>query len=277
MPAARIAEILEFCRAERSIAPRLGCRKLWLLYTWEHEHVSRRAFEDILSANGLSLRMSRRRTRTTFSGHKLHVYPNLVYNIVPERPCQVWVADITYIRLHDPDGSTRFCYLSIIMDAYSRYIMGYYVGLSLETIHSLVALNIALENSRRLKLDTTKLIHHSDRGVQYASEEYVRTLKAQNILISMTESGNPKDNPQAERINSTVKNELLHGLTFSSINDVMSQLPARIDYYNTRRPHMSLDDRTPVQAITMSGEIRKQWHSYRDEAIARQKDMPQAK
>lgn len=156
------------------------------------------------------------------------------------------------------------------MDAYSRYILGYYIGSSLETIHSLVALNIALENSHRLNLDITGLIHHSDRGVQYASEEYVKVLKDNQILISMTESGNPTDNPQAERINSTVKNELLHGLTFGSIND-MHKLPKRIEYYNTRRPHMSLDNLTPAQAISMNGRIRKRWHSYRDEAIDNQK------
>ena len=197
------------------------------------------------------------------------VYPNLVYSTVPERPCQIWVADITYIRLSNPDGTSRFCYMSTVMDAYSRYILGYYVGRTLETVYSVIALNIALETSHRLRLDTTGLIHHSDRGSQYASEEYVKILKDNHILISMTESGNPTDNPQAERINSTVRNELLHGLTFRDIADVMSQLPQRIEYYNTRRPHMSLDNLTPAQAISRCGHIKKRWHSYRDDAIAR--------
>lgn len=86
----------------------------------------------------------------------------------------------------------------------------------------------------------------------------------------MTENGNPTDNAQAERINSTVKNELLHGMTFGSIKDVNRRLPERIEYYNRRRPHMSLDYQTPEQAIRHSGEIRKRWHSYRDQAIARE-------
>ena len=230
----------------------------------------RRPFEDILASNNLMLRISRRRTRTTDSSHGLPVYPNLVYSVVPERPCQIWVADITYIRLHNADGTSRFCYMSIVMDAYSRYILGYYVGVGLDTVYSLVALNLALENSRRLGLDIEGLIHHSDRGVQYASADYVKVLKDSHILISMTENGNPTDNAQAERINSTVKNELLHGMTFGCIKEVNSRLPERIEYYNRRRPHMSLDYQTPEQVIRRSGEIRKRWHSYRDQAIARE-------
>lgn len=261
------AGILEFCRAERSLDPRIGCRKLWAIYNSEFDHVGRRVFESVLSDNGLCVRTARRRTRTTDSRHKLPVYPNLVYRTVPERPCQVWVADITYIRLNNPDGSTRFCYLSIVMDAYSRYILGHYVGTTLDTVYSLVALNIALETCHRLRLDTSRTIHHSDRGVQYASADYVGTLKANGIRISMTESDNPTDNAQAERVNSTIKNELLYGLSFSDINGVANALRDRIDYYNTRRPHMSLGGSTPAQALTRSGRIKKQWRSYRDEAI----------
>lgn len=262
-----VAEITEFCRAERSVDPRIGCRKLWLVYGREHGGVSRRTFEEILAANGLLLRRARRRVRTTDSAHGLPLYPNLVYSIIPVRPCQIWVADITYIRLHAADGSTRFCYLSTVMDAYSRYIMGYYVGRTLETVHSLVALNLALEACHRLGLSLTGLIHHSDHGVQYASEEYVKTLNDNHILISMTETGDPRDNPQAERINSTIKNELLHGLAFGNIRDVMRELPPKIEYYNNRRPHMSLDNMTPAQALRRSGEIPKKWRSYRDMAI----------
>lgn len=265
-----VAEITEFCRAERSVDPRIGCRKLWLVYRGEHGSASRRTFEEILAANGLLLRITRRRIRTTDSAHGLPLYPNLVYSVIPVRPCQIWVADITYIRLHNADGSTRFCYLSTVMDAYSRYIMGYYVGRTLETVHSLVALNLALKTSHRLGLSLTGLIHHSDRGVQYASEDYVKVLNENHILISMTETGNPRDNPQAERINSTIKNELLHGLVFGSISDVMRELPPKIEYYNTRRPHMSLDNMPPAQALCRIGEIPKKWMSYRDLAIEAQ-------
>lgn len=249
----------------------LGCRKPWILYKNEQEYISRRTFESILSANGLMLRIPRRTTRTTFSGHGLRLYPNLVYSLIPGRPCEVWVADITYIRLYNADGTTRFCYLSIVTDAYSRYMMGYYVGLTLETVYSLVALNLALETGRRLGLDITGLIHHSDRGVQYASEDYVKVLKTNRISISMTEDSNPTDNSRAERINSTVKNELLHGLKFHDIQEVRDILPDKIAYYNNRRPHMCLGGITPAEALSKTGELKKQWRSHRDEAIAREK------
>lgn len=265
-----VAEIIVFTATQRDLDPRIGCRKLWHKYTCEERAISRRLFEDILAANSLMLRMSRKKTRTTDSTHGLPVYPNLIYSVIPDHPCQIWVSDITYVPLVNADGTTRFCYLSIVMDAYSRYILGYYVGHTLETIYSIIALNKALETCHRLRLDTTGLIHHSDRGVQYASKDYVKTLEINKIGISMTENGNPKDNPQAERINSTVKNELLHGLTFTSINDVMERLPRRIDYYNTQRPHMSLDYMTPLQALRHQGEIKKRWHSYRDAAIAKE-------
>lgn len=266
-PCVTVAEVLTFCYAHRSVDPGIGCRKLWYMYMRDAGCISRRAFEGILADNGLMLRLRRRRTRTTDSTHGLPVYPNLVYSVIPERPCQIWVADITYIRLVNADGSTRFCYMSIVMDAYSRYILGYYVGMTLSSAYSIVALNIALDRSHRLGLDIRGLIHHSDRGVQYASEEYVNILKSNNILISMTENGNPTDNPQAERINSTVKNELLRGLSFTCINDITELLPSRIEYYNTKRPHMSLDNLTPFEALSHSGRMKKKWHSYRDEAI----------
>lgn len=259
--------IVEYCRAERSYDPRIGCRKLWMMYLMEHQHVSRGIFEDVLSSYGLMLKNRRRGVRTTNSMHGLPTYPNLVYSIIPQKSCEIWVADITYVPLINVDGTTRFCYLSIVQDAYSRYIMGYYVGRTLETIYSTIALAMAFETATTLRLDIEGLIHHSDRGVQYASADYVNILLANNIKISMTENGNPKDNPQAERINSTIKNELLSGLRFETIEQVNDALNIRIPYYNNRRPHMSLSYLTPAQAIYLQGVLDKKWHSYRDIAI----------
>ena len=158
-----------------------------------------------------------------------------------------------------------FAYLSIILDAYTEEIIGWSLGDTLETCHPVEALQMAL---RRLEhVEMVDLIHHSDRGCQYASYQYTELLKAYGIKISMTESGNPKDNPQAERINNTVKNELLKGLVYHSIEDLYNDLVAKIDFYNTRRPHMSIDMMTPAQAAFCKGEIKKRWHSYRDAAI----------
>ena len=268
LPHEKEIEIVAFCQAERDIDPHIGCRKLWLIFRKESGTVSRRVFEDVVRAYGMMLKIRVRRTRTTNSIHGLPLYPNLVYTTVPQRPCQVWVSDITYIPLSNPDGTTRFCYLSIIMDAYSRYILGYYVGRTLEAVYSTIALNMALETSARLKLDLSDLTHHSDRGIQYASAEYVKILNDNHIHISMTESGNPKDNPQAERINSTVKNELIKGMTFSSIDHIQRTLDHKIAYYNNRRPHMSLDNLTPREALGCSGMLKKHWYSYRDKAIS---------
>ena len=246
LPHEKEIEIAVFCHAERELDPGIGCRKLWSIFIRESWPVSRRVFEDVVRAYGMMLKIKVRRMRTTNSLHGLPVYPNLVYSTVPHRPCQIWVSDITYMSLRNADGSTRFCFISIVMDAYSRYVLGYYVGRTLETVYSTIALTMALETSVRLRLDISGLIHHSDRGVQYASLEYVKVLKENHIQISMTENGNPKDNPQAERINSTVKNELIKNMEFTSIEQVQRALDEKIPYYNNRRPHMSLEGLTPM-------------------------------
>lgn len=262
-------KIVFFATNERKLDSKIGCRKMWMIYNSENQYVSRRVFEAVLAYYGLKLRRKTLSVRTTNSMHGLPTYPNLVYSVIPDHPCHIWVADITYVRLTNADGSSRFCYLSIVMDAYSRYILGYYVGRTLETIYTSVALNMALDTSSRLHLDNKGLIHHSDRGVQYASAEYIKILNAHHIGISMTEDSNPKDNSLAERINSTVKNELLAGMCFNSIEELMNVLPDKIDYYNKRRPHMSLNNMTPERALSSTGEIKKRWRSYRDEAILR--------
>lgn len=156
----------------------------------------------------------------------------------------------------------------MIMDAYSHELVGWAVGSTLETQYPCQALKMAL---RRLDgMDegyTGELIHHSDRGVQYASKEYVRLLESRHIKISMTENGDPKENAMAERINATIKNELLKGLRFTCIDEVRAALEIAVSFYNTQRPHMSIDMMTPQQAARCNGEIRKWWRSYRDEAI----------
>ena len=109
--------------------------------------------------------------------------------------------------------------------------------------------------------DLSQLIHHSDRGVQYASYQYTGLLKQYNIQISMTETGNPKDNAVAERVNNTIKNELLKGMSFTSISEVLVAVKAAIRFYNEERPHLSLDGLTPREAAKKRGEIDKRWIS----------------
>ena len=157
------------------------------------------------------------------------------------------------------ENSYRFCYLSLITDAYSKEIVGWCVGETLETENAMKALDMALS---RIEGQSCKdLIHHSDRGVQYASFAYVEKLLSRDIQISMTESGDPKDNAVAERINGIIKNELLKDIAFFSIEEVRTTVEKAIDFYNNERPHMSLDWLTPSEAAKMEGPIEKKWHT----------------
>lgn len=262
-------DVVSFVLAVRSLIGGIGGRKLWLMYCRDHGRIGRDHFEAILDRCGLKLRRKRRRTRTTDSRHGLPVHPNLVYDKVPTRPDEVWVSDITYVPVHNTDGSVRFCYLSIVMDAYTRQILGYSIGPDLSATYPLLALQMAMCRRLKQKRSLDGIIHHSDRGVQYASAEYVACLRRHGMLVSMTESGNPKDNPQAERINGTVKNELLSGLTLGGLSEAREALPGRIDFYNRLRPHMSLDMMTPDEADQHTGPQCKRWVSYRDLAIAK--------
>ena len=253
----------------REIDPGLGGMKIWHLYEQEQGmvyHIGRDKFEDIIDAYNLKVRKRKRIcTRTTNSNHDLPLYPNLVKDTIPARPNQLWVGDITYIPIWVSEHRYVFAYLSIILDAYTEEIIGWSLGDTLETCYPVEALKMALKRLGGKK--AVDLTHHSDRGSQYASIDYTDILKANEVKISMTESGDPKDNPQAERINNTVKNELLKGLVYHSIDDLRRDLYTKIDFYNNRRPHMSIDMMTPAQATLCEGSIKKRWHSYREEAI----------
>ena len=133
----------------------------------------------------------------------------------------------------------------MILDAYSEEIVGWSVGPTLDTDYPMAALRMAL---KRIDGQEVNLIHHSDRGCQYASREYVNMLREHGIQVSMTESGDPKDNAQAERINNTMKNELLKGKVFRSIEEVIAAVALAVDFYNNRRPHMSIGMMTPTEA-----------------------------
>jgi transposase InsO family protein len=155
----------------------------------------------------------------------------------------------------------------MLLDGYTEEIIGWKVGPTLDKEYPIAALRMVFRRIEDIPADALKLIHHSDRGVQYASSLYVQLLKQNGIAISMTESGNPKDNPQAERVNNTIKNELLMGKVFTSIHQVIDTVGLAVRFYNEERPHMSIDMMTPNQASQCSGEIRKLWISYRERHI----------
>ena len=262
--------VVQFVREIREKDPQMGSDNLWHMYRCrfnDEYRVGRDVFRSILHEHGLNINRRQRAPRTTDSRHTLPTYPNLVKNVIPNRPNQIWVSDITYIPIEDPTARLgyRFCFLTLIMDAYSKRILGHHVGPTLEAEYSIKALKMAQETLPEGFADT--LIHHSDRGCQYACADYISQLTSHHITPSMTESGNPKDNAMAERVNNTVKNELLYGKTFTSLRQVKAAVDQAILFYNGERPHSSIDWHTPDEAHQMEGEMKRHWHSWREDAI----------
>lgn len=252
------SEILcQLIEKQRKLMPKIGGRKLLRLIEPglpEELRMGRDSFFDFLRERGFLVRKARNRVRTTYSNHWMHKYPNLIKDFTPTGPHQLWVGDITYILTSD-----GFVYLSLITDAYSRKIIGWALGDTLEAIHSIIALNMAIE---QLPRGIKKVFHHSDRGVQYCSNEYVKILKKRHFQISMTESGDPRDNAIAERVNGILKDEWLNQMKFSSIGQVSRELCEVIRIYNEKRPHSSLGMMTPKEAHNQSGELKKHWKNY---------------
>ena len=249
--------ILQLVSKIRKRKPRCGGRKLFIelkkdfiLHTIK---IGRDAFFDILRKQGLLIRKRRIRIITTMSFHWLRKYPNLIRDLKPTLANQLWVSDITYI-----ETATGVVYLSLITDGYSRKIVGWYLSSDLKSYGSIKALEMALSNEQLTK----DLIHHSDRGVQYCSENYVLKLKENNILISMTENGDPRENAIAERVNGILKDEWLNDLVLSNIEVAREEIKEIIYIYNTERLHMSLDYSTPEQAHQKQGEIKRRWKTY---------------
>ncbi|MBC7960699.1 MAG: IS3 family transposase [Vallitaleaceae bacterium] len=221
--------------------------------------MGRDKFFDLLRDNHLLIRPKRHRTKTTCSYHHFRKYANLIQNIVPTSPDQVWVADITYLWLKQQD---KFCYLSIITDLYSRKIVGHCVHDDLSVKGCMEALQQAIK--ARQNNTPFSLTHHSDRGVQYCCHAYVRMLKKHKINISMTQSGDPLENPVAERINKTIKEEftLDRQINFCNLATAKNEIRKFIEFYNRQRPHRSVQWLTPNEAHQRTGELKRAWKSY---------------
>jgi transposase InsO family protein len=253
------AELLlaEVCRI-RSEQPRLGSRKLlYMLEGFMHSHgikMGRGAFFDLLRERGMLVQRRKRKVpRTTFSSHPYYKYANLVQQFIPTSANQLWVSDITYIRLGE-----GFAYLSLVTDAYSRKIVGFNLCELISAKGCIAALKMALkQNPDR----SSKLIHHSDRGVQYCSNKYVELLQQNRIAISMTQSGDPRDNALAERVNGILKDELLEK-RYEHYRTARLGVADAIHIYNDRRPHSSIDMLTPNTAHQHTGELKRRWKKY---------------
>jgi putative transposase len=214
--------------------------------------MGRDAFFDLLRDTGLLVRRKRYRVRTTFSSHRFKKYPDLIRDLVPVRAEQLWVSDITYIRI-----GKDFAYLSLITDAYSRKIIGFCLSHDLSTDSCLSALRMALAT----RLTDQPLIHHSDRGTQYCSRNYTELLQKKGISISMTQSGNPRDNAIAERVNGILKMELLKE-NYNNLNEAYRDVKLAVNTYNKLRPHSSLDMLTPENAHQRTGLLKRRWRNY---------------
>jgi transposase InsO family protein len=240
---------------------RMGTRKLYeKLQPFMLEHqikMGRDGLFDLLSSNSMLVRKRKRYIHTTQSHHWLKKYPNLIRDFIPAAPNQLWVSDITYWKI---DG--RHVYISFITDAYSHKVVGYHVAPTLETVESVQALKMALSGFLGKPESVINLIHHSDRGVQYCSHEYVKLLQENHIQISMTENGDPLENAIAERLNGILKDEYLLDSGVKSIEEAKKALARSVYLYNEDRPHMSIGYNYPSQVHEQSLKFDKLWKNY---------------
>ena len=222
------------CRIEEIILefPGYGYRRVTAQLNREGWGVNRKRISALMQAHGLSCRPRKRWVATTDSEHGLKVYPNLLPQQEVTGLDQLWVSDLTYIRL--PQG---FCYLAVVLDAYSRKAIGWELSIWLDAAVAVTALERALESRR----PGPGLVHHSDRGVQYACREYVELLQAAGCEISMSRKGCPRDNAQAESFFRTLKMEEVYIQDYQDVDEARASIEHFIDaVYNRKRLHSSL-------------------------------------
>jgi len=219
--------------------PRYGYRRVTHELHRRGQQVNHKRILALMRREKLLCRPKRRFVRTTNSEHPYRVYPNVAQAMVLSSPDQLWVADITYVRLRQ-----RFAYVAVILDAFSRRVIGWALSEHIDTHLSLTALRMALEQ-RQI---TPGLVHHSDQGVQYASNEYVSILKSKDIAISMSRKGNPYDNAKAESFMKTLKAEEVQLNEYESVHDARCNIEYFIDaIYNHKRLHSALGYVPPVE------------------------------
>lgn len=241
--------VVELVRGERRLQPRIGTRKLRVLLreplVQAGVRLGRDRFFEVLRGQGMLLAPKRSQNPcTTDSYHVLPVFRNLVQGRSLSRPNEVWVADVTYLR-----SDEGFLYLSLLTDKVSRHIVGYHCGDTLEVSGSLAALEMALE---QLPAGAAP-IHHSDRGSQYCSHQYVDRSRDAGLTMSMTETDHCAENALAERMNGILKSEYALDQQFKNKFQVRQAVAQAIHLYGTRRPHTALGYRFPAQ---VHGEIR---------------------
>lgn len=254
--------LLKKVRRIRQEMPGLGTRKLHhLTVSYRRKHgikLGRDKMYNLLRRENLLISFRKRRTRTTYSEHSYVRYKNLIEDLKVTAINQLYVSDITYI----PVGN-RFAYLSLITDAYSRKIIGWHLHKSLHAEGALKALKMALQQQKDAATPPHSLIHHSDRGIQYCCHDYVKILKKHEILISMTNTPDPLENPLAERMHRTLKEEFGLERGFPTFELAQEAIARTIFIYNHKYPHGSLGYLTPNQVHNGRKPGKKRWKKYR--------------
>jgi putative transposase len=233
--------IISLVRRERKLQPRIGTRKLLTILKSDFSDggvaIGRDRLFGVLRRFKLLISNRSYRPRTTQSRHGFGFYSNIFKDIVLQRPGQAVVSDITYLRTDE-----GFMYLALIMDAYSRAIVGYDCSDTLESQGAMNALDMALSKGRL----SQGCVHHSDRGIQYCCNNYVDKLKLHKFCISMTQENHCYENASAERLNGILKHEYGLGGRFISKAEARCAVKEAIGLYNWRRPHQALNYRVPM-------------------------------
>ena len=253
---AAIDQTLDTVEKIRKKHPKMGVRKLKVVLARDYGiDVGRDSLFDIMRNAGLLMRKRMRHRRTTFSGHGMRTYPNLIKEIVPSRPDEIWVTDITYLHVEG-----RHMYVFLVTDMYSRMVVGWKVADNMRDDNAIEALKMALRGMNP-QYKEMPVIHHSDRGSQYCSLDYVKLMKKHSMEISMTEGGNPRENSVAERVTGIIKNEYLYPLQVS-ISGLHMRVHRAIHAYNAERPHLSLNMHTPEYVYRTGILTHRLWKNY---------------